>query len=113
MPVLELVGLLPPPGTGPVLLHVGQGLCVVVPGEGLDAVLVEAAEDAAQPRLLQEALVLLHGSDVVTQPAKEKGETMPQRPSICDNRNEGLPNFAVLLMGKTWGSKIIYFVDII
>ena len=70
--VLELVGLLPPPGTGPVLLHVGQGLCVVVPGEGLDAVLVEAAEDAAQPRLLQEALVLLHGSDVVTQPEKKR-----------------------------------------
>ena len=69
MPILEF-----PSRTGPVLLHVRQGLCVVVPGERLDAVLVEAAEDAAQPRLLQEALVLLHRSDVVTQPERKEKE---------------------------------------
>ena len=66
-----------PPRTRPILLHIRQdvdlgdvgedgGGLLVVPGERLDAVLVEAAQEAAQAHLLQEALVLLQRRHVVT-----------------------------------------------
>ena len=57
-----------------------DGCCdLVVPGERLDAVLVEAAQEAAQPHLLEEALVLLQGSHVVTQSERIGDERSEKR----------------------------------